>query len=365
MKLEKFSKNKKQKRMFVGIGVFLVLLVGGIVLYKTFAFYEEKKEYNILQGQIPYFVSNDVKLALLLNGENVNSLPEGKEYVVVVECDKGAIGSWDYEDWYPKITNITEKTKCAINYQSPNQVNTLASKLGVSASNMESIIREHIDKLVGSKEGMIYLAKSPNLISEMKASSSYTEEVKLKLLDVDVISEEMKYETGLPCYLYRNGYTSKVAGELFPTFAPYDDTIDIYVDTMISRYQFMKEKNLMYLSSSFASSKVYISSFNKINLNNYNTISTYYQHWTDCSDVLTANFNLSINNIAQYDITEDVVVTHTYSNYAASGSGAPYNKLTLDVSNYNDSYYIHLSLGHGTEANVNTASVSLSQIALY
>ena len=33
----------------------MLLVLGGITLYKTFALYEEKKEFNVLQGRIPDF----------------------------------------------------------------------------------------------------------------------------------------------------------------------------------------------------------------------------------------------------------------------------------------------------------------------
>ncbi len=54
-KLEKFTKNKKQKRIIIGSIIGVILLIGGITLYKTFALYEEKKEFNALKGVVPDF----------------------------------------------------------------------------------------------------------------------------------------------------------------------------------------------------------------------------------------------------------------------------------------------------------------------
>ncbi len=63
MKLERFKKNDKQKKIIIGAIVGLIVLVGGITLYRTFALYEEKKEFNVLKGRIPDFTKKVLTLA--------------------------------------------------------------------------------------------------------------------------------------------------------------------------------------------------------------------------------------------------------------------------------------------------------------
>lgn len=53
--LKTFSKNKKQKNIIIGSIIGVILLIGGITLYRTFALYEEKKEFNVLKGQVADF----------------------------------------------------------------------------------------------------------------------------------------------------------------------------------------------------------------------------------------------------------------------------------------------------------------------
>ncbi len=55
MKLNKFAKNTKRTRIAIGCTIGLILLIGAISFYKTFALYEETKEFNVLKGRVPDF----------------------------------------------------------------------------------------------------------------------------------------------------------------------------------------------------------------------------------------------------------------------------------------------------------------------
>ena len=105
MKLKKFTKNKKQKEIVIGSIAGILLLIGGITLYKTFALYKEEQSFDVLQGTIPYFVYGDVKLAIKVDGQQQANIPDKKEeYVVEPKCDNGEI-EWDYENWEYKTRN--------------------------------------------------------------------------------------------------------------------------------------------------------------------------------------------------------------------------------------------------------------------
>ena len=75
MKLEKFAKNKKQKRTVIGSIVGILLLIGGISIYRTFAMYKVEKTFDVLNGIVPEFSSGDVTLAFTVNGEKENGVP--------------------------------------------------------------------------------------------------------------------------------------------------------------------------------------------------------------------------------------------------------------------------------------------------
>ena len=121
MKLEKFTKNKRIKKIMIGSIVGIVLIIGGITLYRTFAFYEEKKEFNILQGRVTDFKEGDIQLSVFVNEERVEAIPERGNYLVDVSCDKGAIGSWDYNKWSVSVSNFVTKTKCDVKFTSVSE----------------------------------------------------------------------------------------------------------------------------------------------------------------------------------------------------------------------------------------------------
>ncbi len=74
----------------------ILLIVGGITLYRTFALYEEKLEFNVLKGRIPDFVSGDIQLAMTLDGEGITEIPKGRNYTVTVTCDTEEMsGTWN------------------------------------------------------------------------------------------------------------------------------------------------------------------------------------------------------------------------------------------------------------------------------
>ena len=123
MKLEKFKeKNKKQKAIYIGICISILLLTVVIVI-RSFALYEEKKEFDVIKGQVPD-QNYDVMFSFFLtdkegNKKSIENIPEGKDYEVSLECNNGATGIWDYENWGPLITNLKNmRTKCKVNFVS-------------------------------------------------------------------------------------------------------------------------------------------------------------------------------------------------------------------------------------------------------
>ncbi len=121
MKLEKFKETIKKKTGMMIFICFVVLLCTVIVVFRSFALYEEKKEFDVIKGRVPD-QNYDVLFAFTLEDEdgnktNIENVPEGTNYEVTVSCDKGATGEWNYEEWGPLIKNLTNaRTKCKINF---------------------------------------------------------------------------------------------------------------------------------------------------------------------------------------------------------------------------------------------------------
>ncbi len=118
MKLEKFTKgSKKRSQAVIFFAIAVCLLAAGFILYRTFAFYEEKREFNVLQGRIGDF-DYDVKLAIVVDGEKVDKVPERGLYSVVSTCNEGEASTWDYNAWALSIENIQTNTKCKVTFTS-------------------------------------------------------------------------------------------------------------------------------------------------------------------------------------------------------------------------------------------------------
>ena len=123
MKLERFKKNTKKRNTLLTLGLMLIILGGGIILYRSYALYQEEKTYNVLKGKVGNFVPNDIELSMTLDGETVSEVPIKQKYKSIeVVCDNGATGEWDIETWTITIGNINNvKTKCAINFVSATE----------------------------------------------------------------------------------------------------------------------------------------------------------------------------------------------------------------------------------------------------
>ncbi len=92
---------------------------GGILVYRTYALYQEEKEYNVIKGIVPDF-GYDIKLAINIDGEDADSVPERGDglYKTNVTCNNKVIGKWDYNAWNLRIDNLKKDTKCTIEFES-------------------------------------------------------------------------------------------------------------------------------------------------------------------------------------------------------------------------------------------------------
>ncbi len=112
--LERFTKNKKNKKIIYSI-IGILLIIGSITLFKTYAFFEEKQEFNVIKGQVPSHWYDMNLLSVKVEGSEVESIPERGLYKTNVECTNG-YGEWDYNSWSLKLTDLKENTKCNIEF---------------------------------------------------------------------------------------------------------------------------------------------------------------------------------------------------------------------------------------------------------
>ena len=123
MLLKKFRINKKIKRIYIALGITLFLLGGSILIYRSYANYQEIKSYNVIEGIIPDF-GYDIKLAYTIDGkdDNKNTFPNKESNYVgkSVECKNGVKAEWDNINWGLKNitnTNNSETIRCTIDFK--------------------------------------------------------------------------------------------------------------------------------------------------------------------------------------------------------------------------------------------------------
>ena len=113
--LERFTKNKRNKKIIYSI-LGILLVIGSITLYKTFAFYEEKKSFNLLKGRIPDFGYDIKMLSVVVDGEKKEAIPERGLYKTQIDCTNSTTGKWDYNAWNLILENVSEQAKCNITF---------------------------------------------------------------------------------------------------------------------------------------------------------------------------------------------------------------------------------------------------------
>ena len=124
-KLTKFkNQNEKKistKNLFVAFGIIL-LIMGGVIISKTYAIYKLEKKYDVIKAQIGEFDTEDIILSYTFDGEtrDINFPNKEDGYLVnSVTCENGTTASWDNNTW--SLTNIipgnSRKIRCNIDFK--------------------------------------------------------------------------------------------------------------------------------------------------------------------------------------------------------------------------------------------------------
>ncbi len=162
-KLEKFTKNKNKKKIITISVITFVLLIGVITLYRTFALYEEKLEFNLIQGKVPEYTSGDVSIAAIIDGEKSSTIPsknDGYEFVSV-ECNNGAEAEWNNDTWKITIGNLSKsKTICTLTFKTKEQT---SGSVGVDyITNLAETNPEEIAYDGTADNNLRYIGANPN-----------------------------------------------------------------------------------------------------------------------------------------------------------------------------------------------------------
>ena len=124
MELKRFDyklKENKKKPIIITIVIVMILLVG-VTIYATLAYYKTTNTYSILQGDVDFFEKRDITIAAKLvdSDGNVTTVEEfpNEGYTFDVEksyCINGSIIS--YEDGEATVSKIVGKDKCTFYFR--------------------------------------------------------------------------------------------------------------------------------------------------------------------------------------------------------------------------------------------------------
>ncbi len=136
MKLEGFKENTKKKIIVISFAVLCLILIAGVYLYTSYAFYEETKNFNVINGSVED--PGDLYFAYYVDGKISRTMPSRNTGYTLdttnSSCDNGVTVDWDYSKWkaniYYENYSATDKTrtKCILYFN--KTAKTVSTALG-------------------------------------------------------------------------------------------------------------------------------------------------------------------------------------------------------------------------------------------
>lgn len=121
LKLEKFKNAdyEKKKKIYTSIIVCVVLLLGAIIVYRTFAVFSRKVETPTISSNVPEYQIRDFKLIMTVDGVVVdttfNEVDNGTYSIQSIACDNGATGTYNTGTKQFVVSNLTKSnTLCNV-----------------------------------------------------------------------------------------------------------------------------------------------------------------------------------------------------------------------------------------------------------
>ena len=120
MKLKKYKPRNPKKIGIIIFTITCILLITGIFLYTSFASFETRENFNIINGNVQE--QGDLYFAFYINGNISKTMPKkGEGYIFDQEkttCTNGASVEFDTIEWAVKVVNMTTaKTKCNLYFK--------------------------------------------------------------------------------------------------------------------------------------------------------------------------------------------------------------------------------------------------------
>ncbi len=136
--LEKYKEPHKKKKMIYFLSDLMILSLGIFIFYKSYAFYEEKKDFNVINGTLEDL--GDHYFAYYVNDTITRDFPTKDSGLTLdttkSSCTSGVTISWDDAKWEANLNysnyqeNSTTRTKCTLYFKDkPPLATTLLNNL--------------------------------------------------------------------------------------------------------------------------------------------------------------------------------------------------------------------------------------------
>ncbi len=208
MKLKRLEKNKYKKILLLVI-FGIVFLVIGIFIDKTFSLYQVNKSFEFVNGKVNYYGHSDVYFAYYNGSTWLDDIPKKNNTDNLTFekaiCDNDATIEWNYEEWTPKVKNLTKaKTRCSL-YFKKDEMNNI-STCGKGGTNAATCIKNEASKDTNnlandntSDKNIRYIGARPNnyvrfnnelwriigVMNNIKTSESDVGESRLKIIKAE------------------------------------------------------------------------------------------------------------------------------------------------------------------------------------
>ncbi len=291
----------------------------------------------------------------MIDEKNTTKIPTKQDPYIFksVTCDHEAEASWNKDTWSLSINNLTMSgTTCTLSFMKYG-FESLVFVIQSDAKNVEELMSNNtnIENIVKNEDAMKIIASEENLRNEILNSEKYTTALAKKFLNSTVLTEEEKYNAGLPCYLYKNG-KNIVGGFLSKSY--YGNNLAVESPSLTGS----KETGSSYsMYASYGNSYVTAISNKKLNTKNYKYLEMYSNHSSNAS-------NLTGTNTLGFGENQEIN-SFQISNSENYNSSASNTTLVTNISNYNEEAYLKIKTKQGGQSSVNTVTTNIYTIAIY
>ena len=122
MKLEKYKEFHRKRKIIYSLVGLILLSLGIFLFYQSYAFYEEKKNFDVINGSVED--PGDIYFAYYIDGVISRNMPLQNTGYTLDEaksnCNNGVIPTWDNASWEAKVNHknysatTNTRTKCTL-----------------------------------------------------------------------------------------------------------------------------------------------------------------------------------------------------------------------------------------------------------